>query len=267
MTARWYDPASGAFSSRDSAALPANPSSIGHRYNYGAGAPTNYTRPRAAIIRRETGATGTRSTAGATHGPRLHLRRGKARQAVPVATFRPKRSQGGDDCTAHQGVRWQRPSGTPCPGGRRGPAPGVVQPRLSVNGSGDGDTEPGGRNPNKPQGYNYQPPPPPDPAIAARAENRRAAMNNPMPIPAALDQPLYGDSYDAPVSSSPTTPSQQFADQVDPSDGVTLSYQEIERSITQGRHPADEGRHLGQQVAVRAGRAEAARRQSLRGRT
>jgi RHS repeat-associated protein len=42
MTARWYDPGSGTFTSRDDTSLPTNPSSFANRYGYGAAAPTNY---------------------------------------------------------------------------------------------------------------------------------------------------------------------------------------------------------------------------------
>ncbi|MGZ3142267.1 LamG-like jellyroll fold domain-containing protein [Lentzea chajnantorensis] len=228
MSARWYDPSRGAFSSRDSAALPANPSSFAHRYNYGAGAPTNFVDPNGMRPRDVT-----------CDYPRPYPycyendhAEGKPSPGM-FDKINPPSSQGGDDCTARKAF-----SGggcdTPCNGAGRDPSLLVSFGGGSscVNGSGDGDTEPGGRNPNKPNGYNYAPPPPPDPAIAARAENRRAAMNNPMPIPSALGQPLYGDSFDPPVSSSPQTPSHQFADQVDPVDGVAMTYQKIEQSIT-----------------------------------
>ncbi|MFC4856907.1 RHS repeat-associated core domain-containing protein [Actinophytocola glycyrrhizae] len=45
MTARWYDPGTGSFSSRDSAALPVTPSPVTNRYGYTGGSPLNYVDP------------------------------------------------------------------------------------------------------------------------------------------------------------------------------------------------------------------------------
>lgn len=45
MGARWYNPSSGSFISRDSISLPSSPSIAMNRYTYGAGAPMNYTDP------------------------------------------------------------------------------------------------------------------------------------------------------------------------------------------------------------------------------
>ncbi|MDX3657039.1 DNRLRE domain-containing protein [Streptomyces sp. ID05-26A] len=233
MSARWYDPARGAFSSRDSAALPANPSPMAHRYNYGAGAPTNFVDPSGM---RPGGVTCDypRPYPYCTWDDDPEFQHGK-----PSPPFYDNhdqgRSQGGDDCTALKAFGGGGGCDVACGGPGRDPAKlvsfdGGGGGSGCIGGSGDGSTEPGGRNPAKPNGYNYQPPP--DPAIAARAENRRAAMQNPIPIPSALGQPLYGDSYDPPVSSTPETPSQQFADQVDPVSGVAMTYQKIEQSIT-----------------------------------
>ena len=45
MGARWYNPASGSFTSRDSISLPSSPSIAMNRYTYGAGSPMNYDDP------------------------------------------------------------------------------------------------------------------------------------------------------------------------------------------------------------------------------
>ncbi|MFE7133143.1 polymorphic toxin-type HINT domain-containing protein, partial [Streptomyces sp. NPDC057638] len=45
MHARWYDPGTGTFDSRDAAQYAAGASILANRYTYGAGAPTNFTDP------------------------------------------------------------------------------------------------------------------------------------------------------------------------------------------------------------------------------
>lgn len=45
MAARWYNPGSGGFESRDSMTLPPAPSGMANRYAYGVGSPLNYTDP------------------------------------------------------------------------------------------------------------------------------------------------------------------------------------------------------------------------------
>lgn len=102
------------------------------------------------------------------------------------------------------------------PGSGTGPESGPGKPGASGGGGGQGG---GGTAP-------------PDPAIRARQQNREAARNNPMPIPNAMLNPLYGSSVSPPVSSAPDVPSRSADDYRDPVDDTNDTYQNLLDSLT-----------------------------------
>ncbi|MGB3438673.1 MAG: DNRLRE domain-containing protein [Actinophytocola sp.] len=217
MTARWYDPSSGGFSSRDSAALPTSPSPMANRYSYGASSPMNYSDPSGHNPLKCKDLPGNPESAVCVH-PDSGGQIGSGLGALPGGS-----SCGGSplppyvrtlDCCA--GLKtfgpcnWRGADLDFNPGGASGSLTG------SING-------PRGGGAGAPR---------PDPAIAARQANRAAALNNPMPIPGAMLAPLYGGSITAPVSPAPDVPSRTASDFQDPIDDINDSYQKLENSLT-----------------------------------
>ncbi|WP_260193248.1 RHS repeat-associated core domain-containing protein [Actinophytocola gossypii] len=229
MTARWYDPSTGAFTSRDSVTLPASPSGLANRYAYGLGSPTNYTDP-----------TG--------HAP-IYCVPGPPPHHTPLCyPYQP----GG---AAGSGINLPPPpsggGGAGCGGGLSpeakamgcctsiltfascGSRAGSVGLHGDWTGSGGGSFTTGGGGSNgRGGGAGGGSAPRPDPAIAARKANRHAAFTNPAPIPHAMYVPLYGGSTTAPVSTDPDLPSRRASDYRDPINDVNQSYKRLQESLT-----------------------------------
>ncbi|MBB4910077.1 RHS repeat-associated core domain-containing protein [Actinophytocola algeriensis] len=219
MTARWYDPSSGGFSSRDSAALPTTPSPMGNRYSYGASSPMNYSDPTGRNPRECQDLPG---------------------NPYPALCLFP--DSGGQIGSGLGGL----PSGSSCGGSPLPPDVLAVDcctgvqafapcdwsgADLDFNGGGASGSLTGSINGPRGGGGSAGTPRP-DPAIAARQANRAAALNNPLPIPGAMLAPLYGGSITAPVSPAPDVPSRTASDYQDPIDDTNESYRKLENSIT-----------------------------------
>ncbi|MEU4804151.1 RHS repeat-associated core domain-containing protein [Actinosynnema sp. NPDC023587] len=94
------------------------------------------------------------------------------------------------------------------------------------NGKGDGDNQPGVRTPpgtNSGSNDQYRA----DPADAAREAAREFGRSNPLPVPEALTQPLFGNGRTPPVSSSPQSRSHLAGDYAHPVDDVNRSYSSV----------------------------------------
>jgi RHS repeat-associated protein len=242
MTARWYDPATGRFTSRDDIPLPVQPAGAANRYGYGLGAPTNYTDPTGHFHHAQLGGGGGGGRgAGGGRGGGAGSVSGSVKGGggsggrSGTGKSKPRGSGSGKPGPGNPG----RTTGPGGPGGGGGYSPlGVLGgwaqslPWLNAGGfpgsgvgssnSGPGGTAPGG----------VWMPPPPDPAIAARAANRQAAVTNPLPVPAAMQAPLYGSSATAPVSSAPHIPSKMADAYQDPVDDVQESYRKVQEALT-----------------------------------
>ncbi|ALG06950.1 hypothetical protein AOZ06_08455 [Kibdelosporangium phytohabitans] len=237
MTARWYDPASGAFTSRDSATLSSREA---NRYSYGIGSPLNYTDPtghsvwdkiwcrmfpadcRGTKDRWNPGGGGGGGGGGGDGG--LDGGGDGYVECDPdVLAFAPgykKRSpcapcedaQGNNPCKTISDRLSDGGSG----GGGGGGGAGKCKTKSCRGKAGAGGGAPGRK---------------PDPAIAARGASRQAARNNPAPIPQAMLTPLYGSTSTRPVSPAPNMPSETASDYRAPVEDVNHSYQQLQNSI------------------------------------
>jgi RHS repeat-associated protein len=191
MGARWYSPGTGGFTARDSISLPSSPSVMSNRYSYGAAAPTTYSDPdghlpsRCSVIR-DPG-----------FGPRVTYCPPKPDPGpCQLGCPKPFSSFFADLWSHHQMVfDYLRDAFGNLPGGNL--------PGGSDRGSGDR------HNPNARHTYI-------DPAAAVRDAAANAARTNPLPqVPAAMS-PLFsgpaGDSFQPPVSSTPSAPAHQVSD-------------------------------------------------------
>ncbi|WP_188317006.1 LamG-like jellyroll fold domain-containing protein [Solihabitans fulvus] len=248
MSARWYNPASGSFTSRDDVSLPDNPSSASNRYTYAGGSPLNYIDPT---------------------GHDWSFCDDSFSWADPICWFRPNKIPGHanpapvdppeDPCSGAPGVSWVPAVSWDCSPPPPNTCGGTVPPPVPHDPSRDAGgglscgyrgTDPGadpgpdpvqpGPDPGRPwhPGSNTPPrshpstPPPPDPAVGARQAQREAVRSNPLPVPQAMLAPIYGGSTEAPVSSSPTSSSKTVGVQANPVDDVQRSYREIVNAIT-----------------------------------
>ncbi|MFL6125309.1 LamG-like jellyroll fold domain-containing protein [Actinophytocola sp.] len=203
MTARWYNPNSGGFTNRDDVSLPTSPSGAANRYSYGLGSPTNYSDPSGncpiCVIGIVIGISiAADAVAGGGHG-QLH---NKHKLIQP--------------CSFGCGLKKSN--------GPRGTSGGGIGSGLGLNGRPSG----GGGSGSRGGGGGT----PASATAAARAAAADAARNNPLPIPKAMNAPLYGGSTAPPVSSAPDVPSQQANDYRDPVDDVNHSYQQLQDDLT-----------------------------------
>lgn len=224
MTARWYNPSTGAFLSRDTVD-PTN------RYTYTYGSPLNYTDPSGQIgcdIRCACAINPNQASCQKPAAPQPPPPSGGgggggsggcgSSSTDPPLDFAPGSGCCGDilDFAPDPG----------CAGGAIGSGlgslPGVNIPGMNHAG-GVIVTPPPAAQP---------PPPPPDPAIAARRANENAARNNPLPIPQAMLQPTYGGSSTPPVSSAPDVPSKVAGDFRNDVNDINQSYEELKNSLT-----------------------------------
>ncbi|RKT54494.1 LamG-like jellyroll fold domain-containing protein [Saccharothrix australiensis] len=227
MGARWYDPASGAFDSRDDASLPTSPSAMANRYGYGSSSPVNFTDPSGhnslppgwtctpswwdpfsgnqsadchMTPPSDDGGVGGSTCGGGGVDPRIQTR-------APRCCSGGTASKASNGCAGSSTTTMKGGKGTSMKGGKAGGKGG------------------GRKNATKPK-------PKPDPAIAARKEARNSARTNPRPIPQAMRTPLYGSTYTPPVSSAPHAWSHEVGDYQEPVDDVNESYRRLQRSLT-----------------------------------
>ncbi|APU21383.1 RHS repeat-associated core domain [Actinoalloteichus sp. GBA129-24] len=256
MGARWYDPASAAFLSRDDIDLPSSPSILTNRYTYGAGAPTNFIDPDghlpwAVWLAIEAAKQAAKYCA---RNPRKCADAGNSivdgisnawdsmtnRKVPGSASAAPPSTNGWYDqannncfptCAASgnngggwgnwftsfwAGMNWSSGSG----GGS-----GFWYLSGPGSGSGTGGT------------WTYYVPPPPDPAIEARRLNRENAIENPVALPDGWDDPWYGDGPDPSVSTSPSLPAWAVGDLSDRVEDVAASYDRLQRDLLDSSGP------------------------------
>lgn len=192
MAARWYNPGSGGFQSRDSWTLSPSPSGMANRYAYGLGSPVNYVDP--------TGHNPCHAFAGGN----------------PCGDD----DGGGGFCLVYFWIcaGWfgdgNIGSGTGSgdePGG--GGDPG--------NGKDPGNNRNKNNNKNSNQQRNQQQA---DPSINARQQAQDYGRRNPLPVPEALTQPSFGGDRTPPVSSAPQIKSHLAGDYANPVGDVNSSY-------------------------------------------
>ncbi|WP_133908642.1 RHS repeat-associated core domain-containing protein [Actinophytocola oryzae] len=200
MTARWYDPNSGGFTTRDDVPLPTSPSGAANRYAYGLGAPTNYSDQS-----------------------------GNCPICIPIGIGlivggllgeSAKLSRNGHGSFKGKPLKI-RPCSSKCGLGKSNGSSGGIGSGLGLNGRPTGPRSGGGGGGGG--------------ALAtatARAAAADAARNNPMPIPKAMTAPVYDGSVAPPVSSAPDVPSHQADDYRDPVDDVNESYQQLQQDLT-----------------------------------
>ncbi|MFE5501273.1 LamG-like jellyroll fold domain-containing protein [Amycolatopsis japonica] len=211
MTARWYDPSSGGFTSRDSISLPTTPSTGTNRYTYAFGAPTNYSDP--------TGHFPYNPCACPYSPPSWSLN--DALNYFFQWAFNFLQSSGSGSGNG-PGIN---PGNGPSPGSGNGPGSG------GGGGGGGGGGNGGCKGKCSPPKNTPKQQPKPDPSKAARESARDAARHNPTPIPPALSQPHYGNGSKPPTSSAPDIPSKNTNDYRAPVEDVNLSYQHLQNSL------------------------------------
>ncbi|MEU0531367.1 RHS repeat-associated core domain-containing protein [Amycolatopsis tolypomycina] len=208
MGARWYMPGTGTFTARDDIELSGSPSIASNRYTYGNGTPVNAIDPDGHLpwycyvvslpfwgLCKYAEA---HPTGRGNNGPELQL-------APPNQGYDPFKASdlwGGD---------WGNGTSTnPGTGPGRGGRPGTG----TSAGRGGGHGGP--------------------PAVDYRAAGQAAVKHNPLPVPKAATQPVYGNNggIKPPVSSSPNLPASGVAQTVvgDP------NTQKITQAVT-GQNP------------------------------
>ncbi|MFJ9785420.1 LamG-like jellyroll fold domain-containing protein [Amycolatopsis sp. NPDC101161] len=187
MGARWYTPATGSFTARDGIDLPDSPSIAGNRYTYGNGSPVSTVDPDGHLPWYCYTGIGVFAACKWVES-RPAPDRGAELQLAPP-------NQGYDPFNAWDlvGDGW-----TPGPASK----PGTGTGRGGKPGTGKGVGRGGGHSA--------------PPVIDYRAAAQEAAKHNPLPIPKAATQPLYGSSggLQPPVSSSPDLPASAVAETV-----------------------------------------------------
>ncbi|MFI9387758.1 polymorphic toxin-type HINT domain-containing protein [Kutzneria sp. NPDC052558] len=228
MNARWYTPGTGTFASRDTV--------DGNRYAYGNSAPLNYTDPDG-------------------HSPLMCDGRPCDVCVTQVGTS-------SDHCGGGGGGGGGGSGGSSC-GGSTDPSQLVsCENGCGDSGGGDyqldayclGDSGDGGSASGtigQSGGSGYLPgkcntncgsrggssrPAPPDPAIAARAAEKRAAENNPIPIPSAMYQPFYAQQSEV-VSTTPDLPAQQVSQLQNPVSDIDKSYAAMQAKLVADQGP------------------------------
>ncbi|MGW4113754.1 DNRLRE domain-containing protein [Actinosynnema sp. NPDC004786] len=199
MTARWYDPGSGGFASRDDYPLPGTPSGMANRYAYGLGSPLDHSDP-SGHLPDDWCLCGPRPDGDFGDGWFDNL------DDLFCGLF-PVLCGGGSD------------SSTPPPPTERDGGKGDHTGQGTGFGKGDpsnGRNSGTGRGNGKGNG--------PSPTDIARERAREFGRANPLPVPEALTQPLYGTDSTPPVSSSPNLPSQVAGDFANPVDDVNDAY-------------------------------------------
>jgi RHS repeat-associated protein len=210
MGARWYNPSTGDFDSRDTIQLASSP----NRYTYADSAPTNYTDPSGHCPWCIVGVVaGVIAIAG-----------------LAEAIFAPPPPQG--SYNFKKGVHYIGPCGG-CGGGSSPPQPGTSS---GPPGGGDHGPGSGGSSSCSGNACNYGPTPAPaDPAIGARQAQQQAAQNNPMPVPQALQQPHYTQQT-PPVSASPSLPANQVGQSTNVVADNGSQAQQLQQAVT-GNQP------------------------------
>ncbi|MFI9388969.1 polymorphic toxin-type HINT domain-containing protein [Kutzneria sp. NPDC052558] len=208
MGARWYNPSTGGFDSRDSIQIPSMP----NRYGYGLSAPTNYTDP--------SGHCPCWVIIGAAVAAVVGI------AALSNAIFAPAPKPDPTVKGGRKNIHYLNTCGS-CGGGGNNPS----GPNGPSESSGGGHGPYGSGNCS---GYecDFGPAPaPPDPAIAARQAQQQAAQNNPIPVPKALEQPHYAQQA-PPVSASPSLPANQVAQSTNVIADNATQAQQLQQSVT-----------------------------------
>ncbi|MFC0540716.1 polymorphic toxin-type HINT domain-containing protein [Kutzneria chonburiensis] len=214
MGARWYNPSTGDFDSRDSIQIASNP----NRYTYADSAPINYTDPSGhcpcivLIGLAFTAVTGIAVGAETIFAPPPPSPKGFWHGVKNIHFIGPCGGCGGGGGNPPQ----PGTSSGPPNGGGHGPGPGV-------SGSCSG------------KACSYGPAPTPDPAIAARQAQQQAAQNNPIQVPEALQQPHYAQQS-PPVSSSPSLPANQVGQSTNVVGDNATQAQQLQQAVA-GNQP------------------------------
>ncbi|MFE9751445.1 DNRLRE domain-containing protein [Saccharothrix saharensis] len=198
MTARWYNPGSGAFASRDDYPLSASPSGMANRYAYGLGSPLDYSDPSG-------------------HKPDDWCLGGPGVCGPRPGTWDPWDDLGDWFCMILPDL-----CGPPPPDAEP-PADVATKPGFGNLPPNDMGRDSGSTNGNRSGSTNRGP----SPTDIAREEARAFGRNNPLPVPEALTQPLYGTDSAPPVSSSPNLPSHQAGFYANPVGDVNNSYSAV----------------------------------------
>lgn len=214
MGARWYSPRTGGFTARDSISLPTTPSGIANRYAYGLGAPTNHADLDGHIPFPDC-----------------------LKWGLMWCSWRDR---GSDE----PGPEWCQAHGNNCnqPGGGYDGGPS----NDSYGGGGWVPQQSGqpGTNPGRGQKSTRPGPSPDQITQAAREAAANAARNNPLPQVPAATQPLYAgtvdNSYEPPVSSSPSLPAKVTQEWVDAVLHNVVF--EILMDAMEGKHPLEDAR-------------------------
>lgn len=215
MGARWYSPGAGGFTARDGVTLPSAPSGLANRYAYGLGAPTNFDDPDGHCPICVVAVIGAIGLIG------WGAYEVQQQAGHPVASDpQPWCSNGGCGQTG-----WSDGGGF-------------------ANDSFGGGTPPSGQsgtNPGRGQKSQRPGPTPSQATQVARDSAANAARNNPLPQVPAATQPMYAgtvdNSYEPPVSSSPSLPAKVTQEWVEESLGH-LVYQVMTDAL-QGKNPID----------------------------
>ncbi|APU19207.1 DNRLRE domain-containing protein [Actinoalloteichus sp. GBA129-24] len=255
MGARWYDPASAAFLSRDDIDLPSSPSILTNRYTYGAGAPTNFVDPDG-------------------HLPwAVWLAIEAAKQAAKYCARNPRKcADAGNSIVDGISNAWDSMTNRKVPGSASAAPPSTngwydqannnCFPTCAASGNNGGgwghwftsfwagmnwSSGSGGGSgfwylsgPGSGSGggtWTYYVPPPPDPAIEARRLNRENAIENPVALPDGWDDPWYGDGPEPSVSTSPSLPAWAVGDLSDRVEDVAASYEQLQRDLLDSSGP------------------------------
>jgi RHS repeat-associated protein len=228
MNARWYNPGTGTFDSRDTLG--------GNRYAYGDSAPMNNTDP--------TGHSSWKCD-GRSCGSCVILV-GTSHDCGNGGGGGNGGSGGGSSCGGSTDpLSLVGCENSPCSNSGKG---GLQLESYCTGSGGSGGT---GEVSGQISGSGYLPgkcttncgshggssrPAPPDPAIAARAAEKRAAENNPIPIPSAMSQPFYAQQSEV-VSTTPDMPAQQVSQLQNPVSDIDKSYAAMQAKLVADQGP------------------------------
>jgi RHS repeat-associated protein len=228
MNARWYNPGTGTFDSRDTIA--------GNRYAYGDSAPMNNTDPTGHSPQTCDGRpcdscvilVGTSHDCGGGGGSG-----GNGGGSSCGGSTDPLSLVGCENspCSDSGKGNLQLESYCTGDGGSGGSGTGEFLGQI-----GQGGYLPGKCTTNCGSHGGSSRPAPPDPAIAARAAERRAAENNPIPIPSAMSQPFYAQQSEV-VSTTPDLPAQQVSQLQNPVSDIDKSYAAMQAKLVADQGP------------------------------